>query len=271
MLSRAILGYNVGGGGGVAPYAPLNFSSNYNNANYINFGQFPQSEIQAATAKTIGVWMKRLDVVAPPASQTLISREDTTAGPFGGNAGWSLFYTANQRLAFRLHDDSTGSYIADISTFVSPPLATDLAWHLAMVTKSTATDWTSLNLYWDGAPTGHSPSGAGALAAIPYAGWDLCVGSTSNQQLKADLALMCHSFIIDGELTPAEVAELYSLTKPVDLTTASFPGSIDHWCTAGDGCNIGAGACPDLSPLLNPGTALGGMTLPDLEIADVPP
>lgn len=267
MLSRAILGYNAGAGP-LAPYAPLNFSSDYDLSNYINFGQFPQGEIQPTAAKSAGIWLKRLDVIPPPASETLIGRFDRSAGIAGG--GWVLFLTASGKLAFDLTNPPDYTFIRDITV---PVVTADLDWHFAVVTKSTLSTELSLNLYWDGAPIAHAPSKSGPALppSISYTGMDLCVGSTTDQVEKANLIHLCHSFVIGGELTPAEVAELYSLTKPVDLTTASFPGSIDHWCTLGDGCNVGAGACPDLSPLLNHGTALGGMTLPDLQIADVPP
>jgi hypothetical protein len=213
------------------------------------------------------VWFKRLDIIAPPASQILVSRFDTSIPLIGG--GWKLFYTASRKLAFDLRNAPDNTFIQDITV---PIVAADLDWHFAVVTKSTLTTELGLNLYWDGSPVAHAPSKGGTLpASIDYTGVDLCVGSASNQAEKADLMHMCHSFIVDGELTAPQVAELYSLTKPVDLNTASFPGAIQHWCTLGDGCNVGAGACPDLSPLLNPGTALGGMTLPDLQIADVPP
>jgi hypothetical protein len=268
MFPRSLLGYNAG----PAPagcYSPLTFSSNYNGSNYIDFGQFPESEIQPSDERTIGVWYRRLDVILPPASQTLIARQDTTGGFIGLPYGWTMFLTASGKLAFDLQDNNAANFIKDISV---PIITNDLDWHFAVMTKSTLATELSLTMYFDGAPIAHAPSKGGTLAPFSYAGVNLRVGATSDGALPADLLYMCHSFIIDHEISAGEVSALYGAGPcPQDLSVIYPPTEVDHWCTLGDGCATGVGACPDLSALGNNGTAGGGMTNPDLQIADVPP
>jgi len=261
---KAILGFPPPSGPG--PYVPLTYSSQYNASNRINFGQFAEGEIQPTQAKTVGVWMKRVVLGAPSGSQMLVTRYDTTAGLAG--AGWRFFYNAAQRLAFQMQDAPGANFIADITT---GSVATDLLWHLAILTKSTLSSELGLNLYFDGVAVPHSPSKGGTLpGSMSYAGIDLVTAATSDGADIADDTLLCHQFLIDKELTAVEVAALYSATKPLDLSAIYSPAEIAHWCTLGDGCALGAAGCPDLSAFVNPGTAGGGMTLPDLQVPDVP-
>jgi len=251
---------------GLTPYAPGNLSSDYDSTNYINFGEDSACEFQAGGAKSAGIWVRRLVVTLPPASEVLMGRFDRSSG---SGEGWNLFFTASGKLSFDLTTQDPFRFIRDISDDV---ITGDMLWHLAVVTKSTNDTWASLNLYWDGVPLAHSPSWGGLAPGVSdYAGVNFCIGSTSDLVEEVNKAHMCHSFIIDGELSAAQVALLYSLSAPVDLDTASLPGSISHWCTLGNGCTTGAGNCPDLSPEASHGTASGGMLLADLQIADFPP
>ena len=109
------------------------------------------------------------------------------------------------------------------------------------------------------------------MAGFSYAALDLTVGSTTDGSLKADDMYMCHSAVLRDELSAAQVAALYDTTAPKDLS-ATYPGAeISHWCSLGDECFAGAGACPDLSDHGNDGTSGGGMLDADFRIADVPP
>lgn len=264
---KAILGYNTAGPAGC--YSPLTVSSEYDGSNFIDFGQFAESEIQPTDERTIGIWYRRLVTTLPPASQTLIARQDSTGGFIGLPYGWTMYLTASGRLAFDLQDNIGANFIKDIST---PIVTADLDWHFYVMTKSTLSTELSLTMYFDGAPIAHAPSKGGTLASFSYAGVSLRVGATSDTALHLDNAYQCHSFIIDNELSAAEVAALYGVGPcPQDLSVLYPPGEVDHWCTLGDGCATGVGGCPDLSVLGNDGTAGGGMTNPDLAIADVPP
>jgi hypothetical protein len=126
-----------------------------------------------------------------------------------------------------------------------------------------------LTIYINGVAPPQTRSTSGTIGVINYLNHRLFVAGTDNS-VQEFTGRMCHSFVANRATTPSEMAQLAAAGVPIPLGEVYSAAELVHWCTLGDGCTTGAGACPDLSSLGNNGTATN-MTAAELAVTDVPP
>jgi hypothetical protein len=150
------------------------------------------------------------------------------------------------------------------------PTGIDAQWHLVVVTYSGSGTSAGIKMYVDGVQPASYTGSLGTVGDTTSTA-DMMVGSVYGISWMNAETNFLHSFIINKELTPAEVAELFVTGDPRQLTDISgvLAANIQHWCTLGDGCAIGSGNMIDLSPLSNDGTYTNGDTV-DF-VPNVPP
>lgn len=173
-----------------------------------------------------------------------MSKYDATA-----NKGW-LLYLNDNTVGFVLRTAVAGNnWIGRVTNTAYA----DARWHLIVVTLDGSGTNAGLHIYVDNVEPASTTSGVG-VTGDPTTVRPLYVGEIWNGAVGRYRDRACHSAVIEGEISAADRTALFSLGLPVQLGDVIAPANIVHWCTLGDGCALGAGGCPDLSPLGNNGT-----------------
>ena len=243
-------GIGIGAGLGVLAdgrlglYAPGSQSTEFFGVTDVDFGDFAQADIAAGDAKTVGVWARCLENAT---ARILVGKWDAAA-----SLGWALLLGASSDLQFIIQS-GPADYIQRI---LDAAASQDARWALFCATYDGSSTAAGIKLYVNGVQPASSVVEPGILAATA-SGTSLLVGSDAGAAYEMDDARLCHSFIIDRELTPEEVLRLASRNQPGRIGDMVSAANIHHWCTLGNGCAVGAGNFPDLSSLSNDGTFSG--------------
>jgi len=265
-------GIGIGAGLGVLAgrplsYSPLTLSTDLNSVpawnELVNFGNFASSEILVGDSKSVGVWIKIVFNVSA-FIQHIICNYDYGGGGPAIDKGWILGATAADRLFF-LISSGPGDWIR---TEFNAATGLDGTWHHIVGTYGGTGSEADMTLYCDGVAAAQTKTSAGVVG-----------DTTSGAQLSNEASWggnltmqgkLCHTTLVDRELTQSQVAKMSSLGVPIDMEALLDPSEILHWCTYGDGCAfVGANQYPDLSPLAQHGIPLN-LEVGDIQ-GDVPP
>lgn len=233
----------VGVGGGVSSYSPLTTSIEMTGAEleYVGVPRFAAIDFDDTDPCSMGVWVK----YTSGGDQIILAKEWVS----GVSQGWVIRITDTDIYAAYQPKGLAGN-VGYSRWGVSH---NDGEWHLILFT-------------WDGstAPTIYVDGLTGTLGTGSSTSALFRAGTTGNLNFgrKNDgsyfTGKMCHGFIYDKELSQAEVDELYTNSRPQDLTTVGPTANLVWWSALGDGDAIGAGNIIDLSTGGNDGTYVNG-------------
>jgi hypothetical protein len=228
---------------GPVGYSPLTLCLDLNNDTqdeYVTFGNVSQCTFEKNQAFSIGIWVK----FTGTAAGYIFTKDTVTV-----TGGWILRSTSGTSVDFFLADPLV-SFGLQVTSSVN-----DGAWHQIIVTYDGSNSPSGITTYVDGSSVAGTTSGS-PLAGSSASNANMLVGAWDGFSASEFIGKVCHSFVYNKQLSGAEVTTLYNSGTPADLSSVGPTGNLQHWCTLGNGCAIGAGNCPDLSPNNNDGTTV---------------
>jgi hypothetical protein len=210
---------------------------------HVDFGNFTEVDFAKADTFSAGMWIKysgtNLHVLMSKANTGTLDGWEVSTGS-GLDAGDFVV----------TFGDGSGSFTGRNNS----GLLNDGEWHQIVFTYDGSNAPGGISLYVDGVSVGVSTSGSALAGTLENTGSLRVGGRTTSNEFRGSA---CHSFIYDTQLSATDVRIIYGKGFPQDLGSVGPTGSLVHWCPLGDGCDIGANNCPDLSGLGNHGTTSG--------------
>jgi hypothetical protein len=211
-----------------------NQNASFGNVTEMNFG--PNDPF------TLGIWVRTNDKGtggnwATTTSKTLFSKIAISYYA-GSSEGWRFYTFTGGNIGFVFGSDSS-NYIGVLTTDGG---FCDGLWRLLTVTYDGSGNISGLKLFIDGEQVAVNTYGSGTVTGDTTTTQDLVVGAASTlnggKGYFHNRGLFCHSFGYDVELTPAEVALLYTDGRPQDLSGMAHSANLVHWCRLGDDCTL---------------------------------
>ncbi|MHA2426443.1 MAG: LamG-like jellyroll fold domain-containing protein [Candidatus Hermodarchaeia archaeon] len=254
-------------------YTPLTYSSEYDGTGeHIDFGFNGVTRYQPNVPFSLAIWMRSY---RPHDNGTEALMSHWNWSPSPGSLGWLLFRYddgSTSHVGFTMRKNDSTYFLKRTDTAAGINISSGI-WRFVVITYDGSGDENGIKLYIDAEEitTGLLTASAGTVDSIDYAtyGTKLRVGQT-HSGANAYRGRLLHSAAISRELSAAEISELFSAGRPIDITTVVDTADISHWCTLGDGCTTGSGNCPDLSPNAIHGTSQS-METTDFTVSDLPP